>query len=92
MDLKNSLIELKNELLTVFSEKKKHMIIYDVNAFSQIIKYLDQMLAECNSKQFKPKNIRYPYIARIIIEMPPSILDPNLGERLIEIEKKYIVY
>ena len=88
--LKNNLLDLKMELLKVFSEKREHMIIYGVNAFSQIIKYLDQMLAECDSKQFKPKNIRYSYIARIVIEIPPSILDPDLGGRLIEVEKEYI--
>lgn len=88
--LKNSLSDLKKELLEVFAEKKKHMILYDVNAFTAIIKYLDQMLAECDSKKFKPKNIRYPYIARIVIEIPASILDPNLGGRLIEVEKEYI--
>lgn len=90
--LKNNLLDLKKELLELFLEKKDHMIIYDVNAFSAIIEYLDQMLAECDSKKFKPKNKRYPYIGRIVIEIPPSILDPELGGRLINIEKEYIEY
>ena len=90
--LKNSLLDLKKELLHVFLENKAHMIIYDANAFSAIIEYLDQMLAECDAKELKPKNKRYSYIARIVIEIPPSILDPELGRRLIKVEKEYIEY
>lgn len=89
-NIESILKKLKSEVINVFAEKKQQMLIYDINAFNQILKYLDQMILECEANQLKQKEMHYPYIAKIVIEIPTSILDPELGGRLIEAEKEYI--
>lgn len=55
-----------------------------------VINYLEQIIHECRTGQLKPKNERYSYLARMIIDRDSSLINLNLGERLIKAAKMYI--
>jgi len=86
----NILTALKEEVSMILSEKKEHLNKYDINALSFIINYLDELRNEYQANKFKSKTKRFGHLARIIIDRDTSLINSNLGKRLIEAEQKYI--
>lgn len=88
--LQNDLSNLKEEVSNILNEKKHYLDEYDINALLFIIEYLGELIYECQIGKFKSKDKRYPHISKIIIDRDTSLFNSDLGERLLEVEKKYI--
>jgi hypothetical protein len=62
---------------------------YQRNAFVFISERLHEMENECRSGKLKPADERYPELGRIAVETDPTVLPPDLGGELIDVETKY---
>ncbi len=62
---------------------------YQANTFSYILRRIDEMAAECESGQLRPRDLRYGELARMAIESDPAALPPKLGGTLIDVEEAY---
>jgi len=58
-------------------------------ALDQLQQHLRDMAEECRSGTMRRTEQRYGYVARLVVEMDPAILAPQLGGELIEAERKY---
>lgn len=63
---------------------------FERNAFLKIDELLLAIGKECGAGSLRPRSQRFGYIARLVAESDPDILPPELGGRLMEVEKKYI--
>jgi hypothetical protein len=61
----------------------------DKNAFAFVDRRLREMEMECRTGNLKPRYMRWPELARVAEESHPDIMAPELGGKLIEVEKKY---
>lgn len=61
----------------------------DKNAFAFVDHRLREMEAECRDANLKPTDKRWPELTRIAEETHSDIMSPELGGKLIEVEKKY---
>ena len=62
---------------------------YEQRAFSSILQRLEAMEDQCRTGKLSPKQERYGYIARMMVETNPDVLPPEFGGKLIEAEKVY---
>ena len=63
--------------------------LYTRNALAKIDSLLQEMQREYVTHTLKPKQERYRNIARLAAELDPSVLSPELGGKLIEVEEAY---
>ena len=88
-ELAKMLADLRRELLTLLGTIDRSLEQYQSNAFEDILNRLIEMEKECRRDKLQPKDQRYRYVARTVVETDPDILPPELGGRLIEVEDIY---
>ncbi|MES9989043.1 MAG: hypothetical protein ABW077_14115 [Candidatus Thiodiazotropha endolucinida] len=79
--------ELKARFLTEVCPKARDQ--YEAKSFSSIISHLQKIEHECRTGNLTVKRERYGYVARLVAESDPSLLSPDLGGQLIEVEQAY---
>lgn len=62
---------------------------YEANAFAFIKVRLKQIADECKLGNLTPRNKRFEEITRVVMEADPKTLPPELGARLIDVERCY---
>jgi len=58
-------------------------------AFAFVVGRLSDMESECRTGKLKPAETRYPELGRVAEEANPAVLSPDLGGRLVEVERMY---
>lgn len=82
--------QLKNELLA-FIKKNKEKLPNDVfGVYFFILKRMDTIINELSLPSTRYCNVQYAELARAIIELSPTLLDPKIGGKIINAEKLYI--
>lgn len=85
--LANHIAELRNAFLADVLPHARDQ--YEEKAFSSISKRLEAMEQECRTGRLSPRQERYGYIAKMVVESDPKLLPPEFGGELIEAEKAY---
>lgn len=88
--LKNDFKNLKILFLEYIKLNENKFNQEDFRAFYYILKIFDNIIQILDTKTLPPKEQRYAVLSRAVIELSPSILDPELGGKIIELERKYI--
>ncbi len=83
------LSKLSQALWALRSNDRLALDQYQRTALGHLLSHLREMAEECRSGKLRPRDKRYGNIARIVVEMDPSVIPPELGGQLIEAERKY---
>ena len=62
---------------------------YAQQSFATLIELLGAIERECRSGDMTPIGERYGIMARICVESDPTVLPPELGGQLIDVEEAY---
>ena len=88
-DLKIEFESLKKELLKFIDDHGQKLPEDAYRVYLYILKKMDSIIANLNIEAIACKK-KYAELSRAIIELPPSVIDPALGGKIINAEKQYL--
>jgi hypothetical protein len=86
-ELHDSLLGVRDELLVAVMPHAEDK--YELKAYELMVKRLEAMAGEICSGALPHRTKRYGYLARTAAEANPRVLDPELGGRIIDLERRY---
>lgn len=90
-ELKVIFDNLKKELLKFIKYNKDNIPADGFRVYFYLLEKIDTIMADLNNgKHVTNTEIKYPELTRAIIELPTSLMSPELGGKIIEAEKYYI--
>ncbi len=87
MSLAEKISEIRKILKNITTEDV--LDEFQKNALDYLFQKLCKMESECRSGNLTPQEQRFSEIARIVVESDPRFVPPDLGGKLIEVEKEY---
>lgn len=90
-NLKVEFETLKKELLKFISNHDQKLPEDSYRVYFYMLKTMDSIITELNKETISCKR-RYTELASAIIELPASIIDPSLGDKIMRAEKQYLNY
>ncbi len=88
-ELATELDTLGTAVQSVMRDQYSNLDQYQRRSLQDIQSHLKHMAQECTSGKLRPREQRYRYVARLVAEMDPEVLTPELGGRLIDAEEQY---
>ncbi len=89
LQLATELDRLRREVRSLAERARASLDEYQQGALGDLQRHLGEMADECRSGAMRPRNERYGYVARLVVEMDPTVMAPEFGGLLIDAEQRY---
>lgn len=89
-ELQQGFLDLKKELLEFINQNKIKLSQQDFKSHYYILKILDDLIVILAQDEIPNQNKRHAVLSSLVVELPKYVLDPKLGGKMIDLEKRYL--